>query len=172
MMEILYFLRQGLKVCIAGEKKAAELRAIAQAALDLQKNKWTSHPDFKDFRRWQDVVDSVTDEEDGDAGLSSMVNVIVRNGAEDVIAAIDSCVPADEADITVSTVHVAKGLEWRHVRISTDFREPKIDKLTAEVSPMRSDEAMILYVAITRAKAHLDAQNIAWIVDYNGGIEG
>jgi hypothetical protein len=173
MTEILYWLRQDFKVCIAGEKKAAELRAIAQAALDLQVNHWTKHPDFKDFRRWEDVVASVADEEDGDAGLNSMVNVIVRQGeggAENIIAAIDSCVSAEEADITVSTVHVSKGLEWTHVRISPDFRSPKVNKDTGEVEPLDVEEAKILYVAITRAKRHLDAQHIAWILDFNGGV--
>ena len=170
MNEILYFLKQGKAVCIAGEKKAAELRSIAQAALDLQTQKWTTHPDFKEFRRWEDVVASVADEEEGDAGLSSMVNVIVRNGAEDIIAAIDSCVPADQADITISTVHVAKGLEWTHVRISPDFRPPKFDKETSKIIPISREEAMILYVAITRAKRHLDAQNLDWLVDYNAGV--
>jgi hypothetical protein len=36
---------------------------------------------------------------------------------------------------------------------------------------MRSDEEMILQVAITRAKSQVDAKNSEWIVDYNGGIE-
>jgi hypothetical protein len=36
---------------------------------------------------------------------------------------------------------------------------------------MRSDEEMIVQVAITRAKNQVDAKNSAWIFDYNGGIE-
>ncbi|WAC50487.1 3'-5' exonuclease [Frigoribacterium sp. SL97] len=99
-----------------------------------------------------------------------MVNVIVRTGAENIIAAIDTCVPVDEADVVISTVHVAKGLEWRHVRISADFRPPKLDD-AGEVIPLGSEEMMILYVAITRAKRHLDAQNLAWLLDYTAGVE-
>jgi superfamily I DNA/RNA helicase len=170
MVEILYWLGRDRKVGIAGEKKAQELRAIAQAALDLQEKHWTTHPDFKEFKRWEDVLESVSDEDNGDAGLSSMVNVIVRTGAENIIAAIDTCVPVDEADVVISTVHVAKGLEWRHVRISADFRPPKLDD-AGEVIPLGSEEMMILYVAITRAKRHLDAQNLAWLLDYTAGVE-
>jgi hypothetical protein len=171
MNEILFWLKLGKKVSIAGEKKAQELRAIAQAALDLQVNHWTTHPDFKDFRRWSDVLEFVaSEEESGNAQLGSMVNVIVRVGAMDIIAAIDTCVPPEEADITVSTVHVAKGLEWTHVRISGDFRPPKIDKLTNEVIPITAEEAMIMYVAVTRAKRHLDAKHLEWILDYEAGV--
>ncbi|KQO98299.1 UvrD-helicase domain-containing protein [Leifsonia sp. Leaf264] len=171
MNEVLFFLKQGLNVNIAGEKKAAELRSIAQAAIDLDKNGWTSHPDFAGFRKWQDVLDSVASEDaDENTNLASMINTIVRVGAVDVIAAIDSCVPADQADISISTAHVSKGLEWRHVRIGADFPYPKIDKETGEFKPLKAEEARLMYVAVTRAMRHLDAKNIAWIYDFAAGV--
>lgn len=169
--EILFFLKLGMNVHIAGERKAQELRGIAQAAIDLDKNGWTSHPDFAGFRKWQDVVDSVTDEEeDTNTNLTTMVNIIVRTGAQEIIAAIDSCVPADQADITIATAHVSKGLEWTHVRLGPDFPYPKVDKETEEMLPLKGEEVRLMYVAATRAKRHLDAKTLSWIKDFPAGV--
>ncbi|MDF5653196.1 3'-5' exonuclease, partial [Vibrio parahaemolyticus] len=52
------------------------------------------------------------------------------------------------ADITVSTAHRCKGLEWDFVQLYDDFP----DVLDPELDPMaRDDEINLLYVASTRA---------------------
>ncbi|MEA2758461.1 MAG: hypothetical protein QOH65_1074 [Methylobacteriaceae bacterium] len=57
----------------------------------------------------------------------------------------------------ISTVHKAKGREWRNVRISEDFtKSVKSVSGGANTLDISRSEARIFYVAITRAKECLD----------------
>lgn len=53
-----------------------------------------------------------------------------------------------DADITVSTAHRSKGLEWPIVMLDEDFQDIT-DPLMTEAE--RHDETCLLYVAVTRA---------------------
>ncbi len=57
-----------------------------------------------------------------------------------------------EADITVSTAHRSKGLEWSLVVLDDDFQDIT-DPLISEQE--RRDETNLLYVAVTRARRTL-----------------
>ncbi|EHO4879149.1 ATP-dependent helicase [Escherichia coli] len=57
-----------------------------------------------------------------------------------------------EADITVSTAHRSKGLEWERVVLGDDFQDIA-DPLMSEQE--RRDETNLLYVAVTRARRTL-----------------
>ena len=60
--------------------------------------------------------------------------------------------PEAVADYVISTVHRAKGLEWKRVKVVNDFRFGMIDgRLTLDHEEMR-----LLYVAVTRAQHVLD----------------
>jgi superfamily I DNA/RNA helicase len=66
-----------------------------------------------------------------------------------------SCSP-EEAGLTFSTVHRAKGREWDAVHILDDFINPGEQEALQALSPaVRTEEFNILYVAITRAKKKL-----------------
>jgi superfamily I DNA/RNA helicase len=58
---------------------------------------------------------------------------------------------------TISTAHKAKGREWDSVQIAGDFPEP-----SGRDDIPRAD-AMLAYVAVTRARKHLDPAGLAWI---------
>ena len=48
----------------------------------------------------------------------------------------------------ISTVHRAKGLQWKRVKVANDFRFKTVDgRLTLD-----EDEMRLLYVAVTRAQ--------------------
>ncbi|MFE6967004.1 UvrD-helicase domain-containing protein [Agromyces sp. NPDC057679] len=174
MMEILENLKAGRSVGIIGERKAEELRSLAQAAVDLEQKGFSLHPDIvaSGFEKWDDIVKAAQQEaDDGDPSeLLMMIGLIARLGAESIIAAIDSTVPIEEADVAVGTAHTAKGGEWWHVRIGNDFREPGIDSDTGEQKAIRREELRLLYVAVTRAQRHLDAMSVAWIMNYGGEV--
>ncbi|WP_159601282.1 UvrD-helicase domain-containing protein [Agromyces humi] len=174
MLEILENLKAGRSVGIVGERKAEELRGLAQAAVDLSVRGWTNHPDIvaTGFTKWPDIVAAAQQEvDDGDPSeLLMMISLIEKTGAENIIAAVDSCVPLDQAEVAVGTAHVSKGAEWHHVRIGKDFREPGIDPETGLQKSIRREELRLLYVAVTRAQRHLDALNVAWILDYAGEV--
>jgi len=57
------------------------------------------------------------------------------------------------AQITVSTVHKAKGLEWPRVSMSSDFNQ--LVELEQAKPVIDLAEAYIMYVAVTRARKEL-----------------
>jgi hypothetical protein len=51
------------------------------------------------------------------------------------------------------------------VRITSDFREP-LDKATGQPLPIPREDAMLAYVALTRAKLVLDTGGLGWVHDH------
>ncbi|SDH55106.1 UvrD-helicase domain-containing protein [Microbacterium sp. 77mftsu3.1] len=169
MQEIIASQQRGIAVGVAGERKKTELVDLAKAALDLQRDGKTKHRELDDFTSWADVIAFV--EDDGaDSEIAALVRVVDSYGAPAVVAAMENTVPLDQADQTVSTVHVAKGLEWFHCRIADDFREPGYDKQTNQQKPLEAEEARLAYVAVTRAERHLDASGLDWARTMTGGV--
>jgi len=67
---------------------------------------------------------------------------------------LEACVEsAAAAQITVSTVHKAKGLEWPRVLMSSEFNQ--FVKLEGDKPVTDLEEAYIMYVALTRAHKKL-----------------
>jgi superfamily I DNA/RNA helicase len=66
--------------------------------------------------------------------------------------------PRSSADVVLSTAHKAKGREWDAVRISDDFMPTK----EREGESVSRSEAMLMYVAVTRAKNALDCSALSW----------
>jgi superfamily I DNA/RNA helicase len=89
--------------------------------------------------------------------LKPFVDLIDSHGAEAIIEAIDSLVDEKRAATTVSTAHRSKGREWESVEIACDFPEP-----IGRAAIPRTD-AMLGYVAVTRARKQLDRTGLAWI---------
>jgi ATP-dependent exoDNAse (exonuclease V) beta subunit len=74
-------------------------------------------------------------------------------------------VEPEDADVHLSTVHKAKGLEWPHVRLAPDFSRPDGD--WEDPTVWDDEEAHLLYVAVTRTRDRLDisdceAAQFAW----------
>lgn len=167
--EVIEAQKHGLAVGVAGERKKKELIDLANAALDLQKTGKTRHRELDVFSSWDEVVNYVSEDGAG-TEIAALVRVVDSYGAPAVVRAMESTVPTHQADQTVSTVHVAKGLEWFQVRISDDFREPGFDKNTGEQKPLEPEEARLCYVAVTRAERHLDDSGLDWAKTMTGGV--
>lgn len=97
------------------------------------------------------------------------MKIVDRYGATTVVEAIDGCVPERQAELVVSTAHVAKGREWEHVLIADDFREPAKFKDGTQKG-MSRDDAMLAYVSVTRARTHLDNTGLAWVHRFTGVV--
>lgn len=149
---ILKFQEQGTKVALApGDKKAGkDLERFAWAAKDLMNGEGTDHPDLVGFTTWSELVTFVDEEEDTD-DLKRMVNIITRVGVNGVIDAVRGLTPEAQAQVTVSTAHKAKGLEWDTVRVADDFVAPE-----PEEDEMDREALMLNYVTVTRAKKVLE----------------
>lgn len=136
-----------------GDKKAGkDIERFAWAARDLMKGEGTDHPDLVGFPDWQALVTFVEEEEDT-ADLKRMVGIINRIGVNAVIDAVRKLVPEEQARVTVSTAHKAKGLEWDSVKVADDFTPPDPDDEDDKPDPA---DWMLAYVTVTRAKKRLD----------------
>jgi hypothetical protein len=137
-----------------------EIRRLAEAAVSLRAGLPTDHPELFAFKTWGEVQDYVAQDTAG-SDLKVMVGLIDRHGPELVIDVMDRLVPEQSAELVVSTAHKAKGREWPTVRIAADFREPK-----GEQASLARSEAMLAYVAVTRARQILDNDGLAWLDRY------
>jgi len=151
----------GRRVALVGG--GADIRRLAEAAIDLQAGRPTSHPELMAFTSWGMVQEYVDQEETG-SDLKVFVQLIDRHGPEVIIDTTDRLVDERYASLVVSTAHKAKGREWPRVRIAQDFREPKGEN--ANIAPA---DAMLAYVAVTRARHGLDRDGLAWV---DGWLDG
>lgn len=150
---VLAFHERGVPVALApGDKTAGkDIERFAWAAKDLMNGEGTDHPDLVGFTTWRELVDFV-EEEENTADLKRMVGIINRIGINGVIDAVRKLVPEDRAQVTVSTAHKAKGLEWESVKVADDFVPPE----PVDDEPTDPSDLMLAYVTVTRAKLTLD----------------
>lgn len=152
---------RGQRVYMAGQNRARELRNLAQAADDLIHRGFTPHPELSLMKSWMEVEEHA-DTDEGKS-LAPLVKVVNKYGAPSIIQAIDSCAKsAKQADVSIATSHMAKGLEWDRVRIGGDYPQPEQDEDGKLVMP-EAEELRLAYVAITRAQYELDPGSLGWI---------
>lgn len=145
----------GTKVALVGGGR--EVVSFARAAGELMDKGSTSHPELFPFESWGMVKEYVEEAHDG-GELKVLVKLIDEYSPSGVISAIEQCVSDEnKAEVTVSTAHKAKGREWSSVRIADDFSQ---DDENLEIS---NEEAMLAYVAVTRARDVLDRGGLSWI---------
>jgi UvrD-like helicase C-terminal domain len=113
------------------------------------------------FRSWGEVQAFVRTDTAG-ADLAAGVRLIDKQGAAAVLATVEQLSGPRRADLVVSTAHRAKGLEWDSVLIASDFQR------TGAARPVARTEAMLAYVAVTRARTGLDQTGLAWIDTHTG----
>jgi DNA helicase II / ATP-dependent DNA helicase PcrA len=102
-----------------------------------------------DIEQLQSYAESFEDIHDFLAQLALMGSVDGEPAAKDA--------PKDEDSVTLSSIHQAKGLEWKAVFIIwlADGQFPNNRVLEAEDESMLEEERRLFYVAITRAKDYL-----------------
>lgn len=146
----------------------ATIRKMAEAAQRLQSGRRTDHPELFAFQTWAEVQEYVRHDQAG-KDLAVFVRLIDDFGAEEIIHAADRLSDERYADLVISTAHKAKGREWDTVKIGNDFRQPSAGENGAPGRVPRG-EAMLAYVAVTRAKKTLDRGGLAWIDDQLAGV--
>ena len=161
-------LDKGLKVAMAGG--VGELIALTRAAEDLKAGRPVEHPELMGFTTWGQFQDYVENDPEGQ-DLKVFADLVDSHGTDGLLAILNR-VTSDErkADVIVSTAHKAKGREWRNVVIADDFREPK-SRDGSEPKIPRTD-AMLAYVAVTRAQYVLDPAGLAWVARFLDALAG
>jgi AAA domain/UvrD-like helicase C-terminal domain len=157
MVQVLRFLEEGKRVAMVGGGR--EIKAFAEAALDLKAGRPTNHPELMAFITWGQVQEYVEQAADG-SDLKVLVDLVDAYDPDVLIDAVNRLVDERRADVVVCTAHKSKGLEWNAVLIHDDFREPKDGEVPAD------EELRLAYVTVTRAKKRLDLGGLSWINDY------
>jgi hypothetical protein len=142
-----------------------ELVRLAEAAIELMDGRGTAHPELLAFKTWQQVQEHAQ-LDDASGSLKVLVKLVDDHTPQRLIEIVQQLVDERRADVVISTAHKAKGREWDQVRIGSDFREPRRDKITGRPIWMK-DELMLAYVAETRARKVLDRGGLAWLDDYD-----
>lgn len=163
-------LKAGKVVALVGG--GDQIRRLAEAAIELKDGRGTSHPELCVFLHWGEVQDYVENEKDG-SDLKVAVKLIDEYGPDEIIRAVGRLAPDKPSkgqhwtapDVTVSTAHKAKGLQWSRVRVADDFTEPGFDD-DGHLKPVPAADAMLAYVTVTRAEKVLDRGGLAWIDQY------
>jgi len=137
-----------------------DMVGLAEAARRLRAGEPAAHPELVALEDWPEVQD-YAEHDPGGSDLAVAVRLIDRHGPEAIIAAVRSCAPEAEAELTVSAAHRAKGREWNQVLVAGDFKKPKPDPVTGHPGPIRRDETMLAYVTDTRAMTRLDNTGLA-----------
>jgi hypothetical protein len=161
MAAVLEALELGRKPALANG--GGEVREFAEAALALQEGYATGHRDLWAFSSWQQVLDYLEAEEEEAGDLYMLVNLVEQYGAQKLIDVIDHGLSSPaRADVTMSTVHGSKGLEWPSVQIGGDFTDPGYDR-AGRLVPVPRALGMVAYVAVTRPKLLLGRGSLSWV---------
>ncbi|MDI9699015.1 UvrD-helicase domain-containing protein [Burkholderia cenocepacia] len=130
---------------------SAEIEAYANGADQLLAGRRVFRPAvFSLFETWKDVQSFARSVVGSD--LLPIVQIVDQHGTDYLRALAQRIAPETTADYVVSTIHRAKGFEWKRVRVANDFRFQMIDGRLA----LDDDEKRLLYVALTRAQHLLD----------------
>ncbi|MEU8892975.1 UvrD-helicase domain-containing protein [Streptomyces sp. NPDC048442] len=168
--EIFDLLEKKKKVALAGDGKALE--SLAQAAGNLKAGRRANHPELFLFETWADLQEYATYDPAG-TDLLALVDIIDEYGAETILDAVRRLDNEDKAEVVVSTAHKAKGREWPSVRIAADFEPTPTGEKDDDGNPLpprlNIDESRLAYVAVTRARQHLDLGGLSWINNHPGG---
>jgi DNA helicase-2/ATP-dependent DNA helicase PcrA len=170
-----YMLQQGGKAGVSIRELAHQLqhartihdattrmRAVAEALRPLLESTYDDHP-----KRWKDI-DVVVAIGSRYVTVAEFLADIALDPPNDALDDIDPD-DGEEEFVTISTIHSAKGLEWRTVFMiwANDGRIPSAKSAENEAS--LEEERRLLYVACTRAKERLLIVYPAIMAEWHGG---
>lgn len=136
------------------------LRKFAEGADNLMSGERAYDCPLAMFSDWPEALAYA--ETDEGADLRPMVRLIDKYGVEAIYGVCNAAMDEHrrhDADIQVCTVHKSKGLEWDRVLIHNDFVMPK------DGGAVPAQDLRLMYVAVTRARLHLDCSAINWAID-------
>lgn len=168
LAEVMRLLATGHRVALTRGRQ--QLAALALAARDLKDGRRTTHPELVLFPSWSEVQDYALYDPAG-RDLQPFVDLVDTHGPDAILTAVDQLTDEKHADVTVSTAHTAKGREWPTVQIGNDFPPPKDtdqhdDQGRPIPEPVNDTDARLAYVAVTRARQHLDLGGLSWITTH------
>lgn len=141
-------LEKGKSVYVQGGTKQTE--NLLKGAQDLMRGKTTWVPDLCLFKDWKEVLDYASSDSGSD--LRGLVNLVNKYPIAELMEKLQATQQTNKgADITLTTGHKVKGLEFPTVSIYSDY-----PTLTEEKEKLTQEEINLLYVSATRALDDLD----------------
>jgi hypothetical protein len=158
VLEVESAIRGGQRPTVIGDIE--DTCRLLDGAYELRCGRSPGHRDLVLFRDWGEMEEFAETSIGGTyAPIVRMVNER-RERITDLTALIRGhVVEPSRADLEITTAHKAKGLQWTKVRLSDDFREfidVRSENGRRSVS-INEQEANLVYVALTRASEHLNA---------------
>jgi superfamily I DNA/RNA helicase len=154
--EAIHGLERRRKIHVMGG--ADPLIRLIRGAWDLRRG-GSASGELAMFATWDELKAAANGEKNGSPGdpaLRVLVRLIQDRDRKvlHMCRRLEACVESPAAaQITVSTVHKAKGLEWPRVLMSSDFNQfVEVEKGHPVIN---LEEAYIMYVALTRAREKL-----------------
>jgi len=125
------------------------LISLIEGIENLHRGRKSNHFELKLFNNYDEFVEYAESSQGG--GFKAILNIIKKHGFDNLLACLYKTLSkSTDKSITITTTHKAKGLEWKIVKLSNDFKYP-LD----EFSHISQEETNILYVALTRAQEKL-----------------
>ena len=129
-----------------------QIISLIRGITQLKADNYSKHPELALFRSYPDLIEYSESSFGGD--LKALIRILTKHGSIKIINILNQTENrASQADVTITTAHKAKGLEWPVVKLADDYVVPYEDQ---NPSP---EETNILYVAATRALSVLDISN-------------
>ena len=169
-------IRNNKKVMVIGGAKSAI--ELLEEGWKFKQGEKFYHPEFQYFKAWEDLLEHV-ETQDGQQ-LKPIVEYLDNQSEESMQETLHMLKAGTtdnpkEADITLTTAHRAKGLEWETVRLAKDWsmrislitklrRLPRDEEIAAgdirvedgDYYKLNKEFCNLCYVAVTRAEKELD----------------
>jgi superfamily I DNA/RNA helicase len=139
-----------------------QLTYLINSIVQLKIKGYSNHPDLFLFTSFTDLKEYAESPMGGD--LKPILKLLDIYGRDRLLNILESTTETpEEADITITTAHKSKGLEWSSVKLANDFKVPTDNFLPS------NEETNILYVAASRALNKLDLSECqaAWKQYFN-----
>ncbi len=167
MTEVIHQLTAGRRVALT--RGGQQLAQLALAARDLKDGRRTAHPELVLFRPGANSrTTPPTTPQDATSSPSSTSSTPTDPTASSLPSTSSATSPCRRDRL--HRPH-REGREWPTVRIGNDFPPPKdTDQLDSQgrpvPEPVSDTDARLAYVAVTRARQHLDLGGLSWINSY------
>ena len=145
--ETISMLHKDFNVYILGGTQ--QLTYLINSIHQLKIRGYSNHPELFLFSSFADMKEYANSPMGGD--LKPVLKLIETYSRERLLNILESTAQkAADADVTITTAHKSKGLEWSTVRLANDF------KYATDNGIPSTEETNILYVAASRALHQLD----------------
>ncbi|MET3175983.1 UNVERIFIED_ORG: DNA polymerase III epsilon subunit family exonuclease [Arthrobacter sp. UYCu721] len=134
--------------------------SLLAGADDLMNSRRTGNNLLRRFASWAEVLQHVRYDSTAHE-LTTWTKLIEIFGVPDLKRAVISSTAIQANATVISTAHKAKGLEWDSVRIASDFAEKIARVVLGGDKEKLAEEQRLAYVAVTRARKHLDPGSLA-----------